>query len=58
MRNLEEEREIGITTGPKISDLPASKDLESLIFTVAKIQNEKILKIRAAQVFGLCLVSA
>lgn len=59
MRNLEEEKELVITTGPKISDLPASKDildLESLIFTVVKIQNEKILKIRAALIFALCLL--
>lgn len=27
MRNLEEEKELVIATGPKISDLPASKDI-------------------------------
>lgn len=60
MRNLEEEKELVIATGPKISDLPASKDileLESLIFTVVNIQKENIFKIRAALIFALCLVS-
>lgn len=51
---------IVVTIGSKISDFSASKDildLERLIFTVVKIKNEKILKIRAPLIFGSCLVS-
>lgn len=60
MRILVEGTAIVVTIGSKISDLSASKDildLELLIFTVVKIKNEKILKIRAPLIFGLCLVS-
>lgn len=46
---------IVVTIGSKISDLSASKDildLELLIFTVVKIKNEKIKKIRAPLIFA------